>query len=684
MSKAERKTRTKTPLDTQLFNQALQDAIGTSELAQKKFENVQKMINSYMETLIEAFKAAAKSFGSTIDPDSLDHFIREFAKKPYFIIPMSEREWWLVVPSFVPIEFGYLLAQEGAWNIFVVNQYSSMIQEIPIEFQEALHISKPFGDMVIKGDKLILQDASDDVKAVRQNFSDFLGTIKDKKTILIQKGKEFELLAALIRQGILPFKTNPVKKKHKHEESRFLGELREYQQRDYDVFEKESGAIGILYPMSGGKSFPVLQAIGDLIGKKLILVPNLSVQAQWKKYLLEFTTIPEEQIATKFPLLRQTEKLGIELAKEIHIVIYNHKNLEKIKEVEYIFGAFDEAPAMITKRRIAFAQLNIEYRMTCTATPFREDGNQDLIFALCVRPRGVDWKYFIENNLIKIPSINIYVDADQESKYQRLEELLDPTKKTLIYCDGKDEGYMLAKRFGIPFVSGDVDDPDERLEIIMNPNNKWVIVSRVGDMGISIKDLEVIIEIDFLFSSRHQETQRVGRLFHSDKEGEYYALVTVEEYLSYKGRFLELYRQGLKPRLIYSSELPFNLRENIEAILKVKKTKKSRKRSAPKEKKSKKEKTVPGIITETTKNYPKIDERSKLDAKLFIGILKSEFAKNSNEGLSLKVIRAILDFNNVTYTYSRLNNLRQGLYDRKKIGARTVGNTKYYFFVEDL
>ena len=73
-----------------LGNTALLDAIGTSELAQKKFENVQKMINRYMETLIEAFKAAAKSFGSTIDPDSLDHFIREFTKKPHFNIPIHE------------------------------------------------------------------------------------------------------------------------------------------------------------------------------------------------------------------------------------------------------------------------------------------------------------------------------------------------------------------------------------------------------------------------------------------------------------------------------------------------------------------------------------------------------------------------------------------------------------------
>ncbi len=102
--------------------------------------------------LIEAFTQAAKTFDSTINPDRLQSFIEAFVKKPYFVIQISEKEWWLVVPSFVTLEFGYLLAQEGAWNIFVVNQYSGMIQDIPEEFKREIELAKPFGDMENKGD----------------------------------------------------------------------------------------------------------------------------------------------------------------------------------------------------------------------------------------------------------------------------------------------------------------------------------------------------------------------------------------------------------------------------------------------------------------------------------------------------------------------------------------------------
>ena len=626
----------KRKLTSSAFQTTINEASKAFDLAKTKFDNVQAFIDSMQETLIESFTQAAKTFGSTINPDRLQSFIEAFVQKPYFVIPMSEREWWLVVPSFVTLEFGYLLAQEGAWNIFVVNQYSDMIQSIPEEFRREIELAKPFGEMEIRGDKLILKSVKDDAREVQSTFKDFLGVVKDKKTILIQKGKELELLAALIRQGILPFKFNKIKAKHKHKESRFLAVLREYQLNDYEVFENQTGAIGLLYPMGGGKSLPPLKAIADLIGKKLVLVPNATIAANWKSYILEFTTIPEDQIATDF----SPKKLAESLEKEVHIVIYHQDNVQKIKNVVYIFACFDEAPSVITEKRIDFASLNIEYRMTCTATPFKEDGFEDLIFALMVRPRGVDWQYFIENDLIRTPEIKIWIEPDYEAKLIRLGELIDREKKTLIFCDSKKLGYSLAERFGIPFVSGDIKKSDERLQIIKD--NKVVIVSRVADMGISVKDLEMIIEVDFLFGSRAQETQRVGRLFHSKEEGTYHALVTAVEYMKYKKRFLELYRQGLKITIEKSDELPFDLTQVVTDQVK---GKGKRKTSDPKPKKPKKPKKKKYDPAELARKIP-LSARYEINPDIVLLMLSSDHAK-SKGGMSTKEMRATIEGNNL-------------------------------------
>lgn len=702
MSKSEQKTRTKKVTGV-IFEGALKEATEAFSTAEKKFKNVQSLVEQMQTSLVKGFTKAAKTFGTTINPDRLQAFIEAFVEKPYFVIPMSEREWWLVVPSFVTLEFGYLLAQEGAWNIFVVNQYSDMIQDIPEEFRREIELAKPFGQMEIKGDKLILQSIEDDAREVKATFKEFLGAVKDKKTILIQKGKEFDLLAALIRQGILPFKINKVKEKHKYKESRFTGELRDYQLKDYGIFENHTGAIGLTYPMGGGKSLPPLKAISDLIGKKLILVPNATLAENWRKYVLEFTEIPEDQIATDF----SEKHLAESLEKEVHIVIYNEKNLVKIKNQIYIFACFDEAPSMITKRRIDFVKLNIEYRMTCTGTPFREDGNEDLIFALMVKPLGVDWQYFIENDLIKTPEIKIWVEPDEEAKLIRLGELIDHTKKTLIFCDSKKLGYSLSERYGIPFVSGDIKDAKERLQII--EDNNVVIVSRVADMGISVKDLEMIIEVDFLFGSRQQEAQRVGRLFHSKEEGVYHALTTAYEYMKYRKRFLELYRQGLKVKIEKSSELPFDLThvaDQVKGVGKRKAIDSTKTEKIKKTKKEKKPKYDPEILV---KECP-ISEDAQIDEKLVMYILSTSYALKRG-GLSTTEMRAAIEANKIksllqvrhiekySITSDRklavkkdterkywlsLYQLINTMYNSQKIERRTEGNKKIYFIMDQI
>jgi len=120
------------------------------------------------------------------------------------------------------------------------------------------------------------------------------------------------------------------------------------------------------------------------------------------------------------------------------------------------------------------------------------------------------------------------------------------TGKTIIFCDGIELGKKIAEKYGLEFVYGATTG---RLDKIRE--NEVVVVSRVGDQGISVPDIDSLIEIDFLYGSRMQESQRSGRLLHSSKEiTNHYILMTDEEMEKYNKRLLALYERGCKINVI--------------------------------------------------------------------------------------------------------------------------------------
>lgn len=118
-------------------------------------------------------------------------------------------------------------------------------------------------------------------------------------------------------------------------------------------------------------------------------------------------------------------------------------------------------------------------------------------------------------------------------------------KKTIIFCDTISLGEKLSKLFEIPFVYGATN---KRLEIIKESD--VCVVSRVGDEGLSIPEIRRIIEIDFLFGSRRQEGQRLGRLFHGEEKGEHIILMTEKEFEDYDKRLYAIYEKGFKIEII--------------------------------------------------------------------------------------------------------------------------------------
>jgi len=209
---------------------------------------------------------------------------------------------------------------------------------------------------------------------------------------------------------------------------------------------------------------------------------------------------------------------------------------------EYTFVVFDEChrlPAPVWSR---FAAINSKYRLGLSATPYREDGREDLIIALTGYPLGLSWEHFLRVKAIRRPRIIVKVVASDREKMAVLEDMLKIPMKTLFFVELISSGKKIAKQFGIPFVYGDTEN---RLEII--EKNLVTVVSRVGDEGISIKDLERTIELEFLGGSRRQEAQRAYRLLHSVRPDiSHTVIMTAEELDKFGRRFLALEEKGFQ------------------------------------------------------------------------------------------------------------------------------------------
>ncbi|MEM4169469.1 MAG: helicase-related protein, partial [Thermoproteota archaeon] len=150
------------------------------------------------------------------------------------------------------------------------------------------------------------------------------------------------------------------------------------------------------------------------------------------------------------------------------------------------------------------------------------------------------WEHFFKFEVIVKPTITLYIVKDFSSKLKLLDKLVKAKEgKTIIFCDSLDVGKRIAEKYNVQFVHGKTSN---RLRVIAG--SPLTVVSRVGDEGIDVTDLNHVIEVDFLFGSRRQDAQRLGRLLHSRFRGTYTIIVTEQEFMSYEKRLYSIYERG--------------------------------------------------------------------------------------------------------------------------------------------
>lgn len=193
------------------------------------------------------------------------------------------------------------------------------------------------------------------------------------------------------------------------------------------------------------------------------------------------------------------------------------------------------------------ATLDTTYRIGLSATPYREDERTDYIFALTGVPVGIQWEELLQYGDYSFPEVSVYLYRTERQKRADLTQIVkEGTGKSLVFCDGIDAGTRLSEELDVPFVHGETPKAD-RMDIFRD--NRVVIGSRVADEGLSLDDLDRVIEYQFHGGSRRQELQRAGRVMHSGGVGQHIVQMTDDEYEKYGRRLYSLEEKGMDIRL---------------------------------------------------------------------------------------------------------------------------------------
>ena len=341
--------------------------------------------------------------------------------------------------------------------------------------------------------------------------------------------------------------------------------IRRYQQQAAENFIGSPDAPGgsgvVVLPCGAGKTIVGIYAMSLLKRRTLILVTNITAAHQWRREILEKTTIPPDDIGEYSGEEKVIKPVTI---ATYQILTYRRKKSESFVHYE-LFNAenwgliiYDEVhllPAPVFKFT---AELQARRRLGLTATLIREDGHESDVFTL-IGPKKFDvpWKDLERQGWIAaarcveirvdLPTIDkmrylslpprqqIRCAYENPEKLAVVRELLEEhrTDQVLIIGQYLSQLDQFSEEFKVPVITGATPNSkrDELYDAFRKGAVKTLILSKVGNFAIDLPDANVAIQISGSFGSRQEEAQRLGRILRPKPSGEqavFYSIVTRE------------------------------------------------------------------------------------------------------------------------------------------------------------
>ena len=454
--------------------------------------------------------------GIELDPEA----IRATLTRPYTLLPINEHEAWLIHWRGVrmPI-FGWVVAQEPAFIKARVTRSMDLLTPLPGWMKQELGWKPPEHKAVIDGTRTSLKLTEGDDATFKRKYGQHLGARQADGTFKIKGGDAWiRLVAALVRDGILPYAPTPVAKEHWDEQVAYpalLAEIIDKKQKEAgaDYIERainefvHKGAILVNYPPGSGKTLTTCAILNHFRGRVLLLADTTMLIDQWRDRLKKF-------------------------ALNADVTLSTYQGAQKYLQEEWDLIIPDEAQRLPANTFSKLAFVKTKYRLGLTGTAWREDDRQHLIVALSGFPVAIRWAEMIQSGVLRRPRIVVATVPNEAAKTSYVKSLVARRRgRALIFCDWLKQGQQLADALDVPFIHGATPRKLQKLE-----ESDVCVVSRIGDRGISLTDLRLVIEVAGAGASREQLAQRVGRLLHGEFEGEFVTVFTPEEAAKYRGR----------------------------------------------------------------------------------------------------------------------------------------------------
>ena len=371
-------------------------------------------------------------------------------------------------------------------------------------------------------------------------------------------------------------------------------ELRDYQEQAVNAFlegGRGDGGSGLLVlPCGSGKTVIGIAVLARLGKACLILTANVTSVRQWKRELLDKTTLTEDMIGEYTGELKQVRPVTI---ATYQILTYRRSenadfvHMELFRQRAWGLIIYDEVHLLPAPVFRATAGIQATRRLGLTATLVREDGREEDVFSL-VGPKRADmrWKDLerqgwiapVECEEIRVPltgeARSAYIRAkareqhriagENPAKMEAVVALLEKHagKPAIIIGQYLNQLKQIAGRFGAPMISGRT--PHKIREQIYADFREGklpvLVVSKVANFAVDLPDAGVAIQVSGSFGSRQEEAQRLGRVLRPKEDGGrafFYTVVSAgtREQDDALKRQMFLLEQGYRYRIRAAKEL---------------------------------------------------------------------------------------------------------------------------------
>ncbi|MBD3315995.1 MAG: helicase [Chitinivibrionales bacterium] len=481
----------------------------------------------------------------------------------------------------------YVITPLSLWNAASLGMNAAQIVEALKRFSkypipqsvidDITELTARYGKLVLESDdgNLLLRCNTPrilDNLALHPSLSPLLGERIDRTSIAVSAANRGVLKQTLIgigypahdRAGYVDGESYPIALREKTGDGKEFG-VREYQKMAAESFvgnkQSPGGSGVVVLPCGAGKTVVGLYAMTLLERKTLILVTNVTAARQWKREILDKTTIPESAIGEYSgeakeikPITLATYQIITYRKKKkgpfVHYGLFNSENWGLV-----IYDEVHLLPAPVFRFT---ADLQARRRLGLTATLVREDGHEEDVFTL-IGPKKFDvpWRDLERQGWIaKARCVEIRVDLppaeqlrylslppkqqirhayENPNKLSVVREVIAQHRNDRILVIGQylTQLECFAEAFNAPVITGGT--PNQKRDILYDQFRsgeiKLLVLSKVGNFAVDLPDANVAIQISGSFGSRQEEAQRLGRILRPKKNEEqaiFYSIVTRE------------------------------------------------------------------------------------------------------------------------------------------------------------